>query len=201
MNGANGSGTGGYGSGAGAYGAGTGVSGAGSGTDSGASGTGTGSYGGEGVPYVGGGIAGGGAGVAQMTIQGPSQVKVGDSVTVALTMQADQPLTSASTTLSYDTTKLQFTGVTEGDFMKQGGDTTSFSDRVVQGGQLILADSVVGGTGASAQGTFAVLTFKALAAVSQTSIQAQPGTIIGASGQQFTMTPPQAYSLGVATMQ
>jgi general secretion pathway protein D len=197
LNGANGTGASGYGaSGAsGAYGSGNGVSG----TDSGAYGTGTGSYGGDGVPYVGGGVTG--AGVAQMTIQGPSQVKVGDSVTVALNMQADQPLTSASTTLSYDTTKLQFTGVTEGDFMKQGGAATSFSDRVVQGGQLILADSIVGGTGASEPGTFAVLTFKALAAASQTSIQAQPGTIIGASGQQFTMTPPQAYSFGVATMQ
>ncbi|MCP2091934.1 UNVERIFIED_ORG: hypothetical protein J2Y81_008040 [Paraburkholderia sediminicola] len=85
--------------------------------------------------------------------------------------------------------------------MKQGGATTSFSDRVVQGGQLILADSVVGGMSASSQGTFAVLTFKALAVAAQTSIQAQPGTVIGASGQQFTMTPPQAYSLGVATTQ
>jgi general secretion pathway protein D len=193
LTGANGSSAGGYG----AYGTATGANG----TDSGAYGGGTGSYGGDGVPYVGGGIAGGSGGVAQMTVQGPSQVKVGDSVTVALTMQADQPLTSASTTLSYDTTKLQFTGATEGDFMKQGGATTSFSDRVVQGGQLILADSVAGGTGASSQGTFAILTFKALAAASQTSIQAQPGTIIGVSGQQFTMTPPLAYSLGVATTQ
>lgn len=194
LNGVNGSGAGAYG-GSGAYGAGTSANG----SDNGAYGSGTGSYGGDGVPYVGGGAAGGGVG--QMTIQGPAQVKVGDSVTVAVTMQADQPLTSASTTLSYDTTKLQFTGATEGDFMKQGGATTSFSDRVVQGGQLILADSVVGGAGASSQGTFAVLTFKALAAASQTSIQAQPGTIIGVSGQQFTMTPPPAYSFGVATTQ
>ncbi len=190
INGANGA------SGAnGVYGAGTGANG----TDGSAYGTGGGTYGDDGVPYVGGGVTG--AGMAQMTIQGPSQVKVGDSVTVALTMQADQPLTSASTTLSYDTTKLQFTGATEGDFMKEGGASTSFSNRVIQGGQLILADSVAGGTGASAQGTFAVLTFKALAPVSQTSIQVQPGTIIGVSGQQFSMTPPQPYSFGVASTQ
>lgn len=188
LNGANGSG-------AGAYGGATGASN----SDGSAYGNAGGSYGGDGVPYVGGGTAGGGVG--QMTIEGPAQVKVGDSVTVAVTMQADQPLTSASTTLNYDTTKLQFTGATEGDFMKQGGATTSFSDRVVQGGQLILADSVTGGVGASSQGTFAVLSFKALAAAAQTSIQAQPGTIIGVSGQQFTMTPPPTYTFGVATTQ
>jgi general secretion pathway protein D len=189
MNGAYGNGA--YGNGAygnGAYGNGA--------YGNGAYGTGNGSYyGGDGAPYVGGGAAPQ-VGTAQMSIQGPPQVKVGDSVTVALMMQADQPVTSVSTTVSYDSTKLQFAGASEGDFLKQGGGATSFSNRLGQG-QLILADSAPGGTGGTGQGTFAVLTFRALAASSQTSIQAQPGSLIGVNGAPVTMAPPSAYTFGV----
>ncbi|WP_241024623.1 secretin N-terminal domain-containing protein [Burkholderia sp. Ac-20365] len=170
----------------------------------GANGTSTGSYGasaGTGAylgadttPLVGGG---GVPGTAEMSIQGPPQVKTGDSVTVALLMQADQPVTSASATVSYDVSKLQFTGVTEGDFLKQGGAQTSFSNRVAQGGQLILADSAPGGSGGSTQATFAVLSFKALAPAAQTSIQVQPGSVLGVGGMSVTMQPPSAYSLSV----
>jgi general secretion pathway protein D len=186
-NSAYGAGTGAYGAGAGGYGAGTGAYGAGAGT---------GAYPGSDVaPYLGG--ASPGVGTAQMSIQGPPQVKVGDSVTMALLMQADQPVASVSATVNYDSTKLQFTGVVEGDFLKQGGAPTSFSNRLGQNGQLILADSVPGGTGASAQATFAVLNFRALAPAAQTSIQVQPGSVVGAGGAQVTMLPPSAYSLGV----
>jgi general secretion pathway protein D len=164
-------------------------------------GAGTGAYyGGDGsAPYVGG--AGAGVGTAQMAVQGPPQVKVGDSVSVALTMQADQPVTSVSSNVSFDSTKLQFIGVTEGDFLKQGGSPTSFSNRLAQGGHLVLSDSVQGGSGASSPGTFAVLSFKALAATSQTSVQIQPGSIIGVSGTPITMTPPSAYTFGVVGTQ
>ncbi|SKC95811.1 Type II secretory pathway, component HofQ [Burkholderia sp. CF099] len=172
-----------YGS-SGAYGAGSNAYGAGAGAY----------LGGDTTPLVGGT---GTPGTAEMSIQGPPQVKTGDSVTVALLMQADQPVTSASATVSYDVSKLQFTGVTEGDFLKQGGAQTSFSNRVAQGGQVILADSSPGGTGGSAQATFAVLSFKALAPAAQTSIQVQPGSVLGAGGQAVTMPPPSAYSLSV----
>jgi general secretion pathway protein D len=136
-----------------------------------------------------------------MSIQGPTQVKVGDSVSVALLMQGDQPVTSVSTTVSFDSTKLQFIGASEGDFLKQGSAATSFSSRLGQSGQLILSDSSPGGTGASGQGTFAVLNFRALAAASQTSIQAQPGSVTGVGGLPLTMTAPSAYNLGVAATQ
>lgn len=183
-----------YGSGAnGAYGSGSNTSGAyGS---NGAFGAGTGSsLGSDGAPFVGGG---GTAGTAQMTIEGPPQVKVGDSVTIALAMQADQPISSISSNVSFDATKLQFVGVAEGDFLKQGGAPTSFSNRVLQGGKLVLSDSVAGTTGGASPGTLAVLSFKALAAASQTSVQVQPGSVIGVSGVPITMATPSAYTFGV----
>ncbi|CAE6856946.1 Type 3 secretion system secretin [Paraburkholderia nemoris] len=187
LNGANGTGTA---TGTGTYGAGTSAGAYGGGA-------GTGDLSGAGAPYVGASSAG----TVQMTIQGPAQVKVGDSVSVALLLQGDQPVTGVSTTASFDSTKLQFMGASEGDFLKQGGASTSFSSRQGQPGQLILSDSSSGGTGASAQGTFAVLTFRALAAASQTSVQAQPGSVVGVGGLPVTMTPPSAYTFGVAAAQ
>ena len=183
----------------GANGTGTSAYGAGSGTGTYGGGTGTAELGSDGTPYLGAGASS--VGTVQMSIQGPTQVKVGDSVSVALLMQGDQPVTSVSTTVSFDSTKLQFIGASEGDFLKQGSASTSFSSRLGQSGQLILSDSSSGGTGASGQGTFAVLNFRALAAASQTSIQAQPGSVTGVSGVPVTMTAPSAYTLGVAATQ
>ncbi len=151
--------------------------------------------GGETDPAVAGGAPG--VGTAQMTLQGPTQVKVGDAITVALLMQSDQPVTSVPATVNFDSTKLQFTGVSEGDFMKQGGAPTSFSSRVGQNGQLTIADSVTSGSGASAPATFAVLSFRALTATSQTAVQVQAGTMVGIGGVPITMVPPTPYNLTV----
>ncbi|WP_304990829.1 secretin N-terminal domain-containing protein [Burkholderia plantarii] len=188
--GANG-GYGGYGAGAGgAYGA-SGSSGAGAyGSANGGSGL---YYGGDGVAAPGSGAV---LGTAQMTIDGPPQVKTGDSVTVSLSMSADQPVASASSIVGFDATRLQFVGVTEGDFLKQGGAPTSFSSRVSPG-QVQLADSVQGGMGGAATGTYAVLSFKALAPASQTSIKITPGSVVGLTGAPITFAPPSAFTLGI----
>jgi general secretion pathway protein D len=185
---------------AGAYGAngGNGANGYGAGGSSGAGAYGS-ANGGVGGYYGGDGIAAPGSGpvgTAQMTIDGPPQVKTGDSVTVSLSMSADQPVASASSIVGFDATKLQFVGVTEGDFLKQGGAPTSFSSRVSPG-QVQLADSVQGGMGGAATGTYAVLSFKALAPASQTSIKIAPGSVVGLTGAPITFAPPSAFTLGI----
>ncbi|WP_414450587.1 secretin N-terminal domain-containing protein [Burkholderia sp. 22PA0099] len=184
--------------GAGNSGASAGANGAGSayGASAGSSGYG----GGYGTGTLGDGLAAPGVGptvgTAQMTVDGPPLVKTGDSVTVSLTLSADQPVASASTTVGFDAAKLQFVGVSEGDFMKQGGTPTTFSSRVGTG-QVQLSDAVQGGLGAASTGTYAVLTFKALAPVSQTSIKVQPGAFVGLTGGPITLATPSAYTLGI----
>ncbi|QYD73905.1 secretion protein [Paraburkholderia edwinii] len=176
----------------GTNGLGSNYGGAGSGTVGGGAG---GFVGGDGEPIVAGGAPG--TGNAQMTVQGPQQVKVGDSVTVTVSMQADQPLLIVPANVTYDSTKLQFTGVSEGDFLKQGGAQTNFSSRVGQAGQLSLSDSASGGSGATASATYAVLSFRAIAPSSQTTIQVQPGTLLGLTGIPVTALPPTPYDLTV----
>ncbi|WP_186152197.1 cohesin domain-containing protein [Burkholderia gladioli] len=178
-----------------------GAGGYGSGAGAGAGGYGS-AYGSGGVGLIGGGdgLAPGGIGptpgTGQMTVDGPPQVKTGDSVTVSLTLSADQPVASAASTVSFDATKLQFVGVTEGDFLKQGGAPTSFSSRVSPG-QVQLSDGVQGGMGGASTGTYAVLTFKALAPAAQTTVKIQPGAVVSLTGTQITVPPPSAYTLGI----
>jgi general secretion pathway protein D len=176
----------------GTNGLGSNYGGAGSGIVGGGAG---GFVGGEGDPIVAGGAPS--TGTAQMTVQGPQQVKVGDSVTVTVSMQADQPLLIVPANVTYDSSKLQFTGVTEGDFLKQGGAQTNFSSRVGQNGQLSLSDSASGGSGATASATYAVLSFRAIAPSSQTTVQVQPGTLLGLTGIPVTALPPTPYDLTV----
>jgi len=166
--------------------------GAGVGTGVGA-GAGVAGDSGEGLSAPGSGPV---VGSATMTIQGPPQVKTGDSVSVSLSMSADQPVASASSIVTFDATKLQFVGVTEGDFLKQGGAPTSFSSRV-SAGQVQLSDSVQGGLGAASTGTFAVLSFRALAAVSQTSVKVTPGSVVGLTGTPITLATPSAYTFSI----
>jgi general secretion pathway protein D len=160
----------------------------------------SGSYGGAGAYNGGDGLSAAGAGpvagTATMTVEGPPQVKTGDSVSVSLSMSADQPVASASSIVGFDATKLQFVGVTEGDFLKQGGAPTSFSSRV-SAGQVQLSDSVQGGLGAASTGTYAVLNFRALAPVSQTSVKITPGSVVGLTGGPITLATPSAYTLSV----
>ncbi|MFM0498513.1 cohesin domain-containing protein [Paraburkholderia caledonica] len=131
-----------------------------------------------------------------MTIEGPPQAKTGDSVNVSLSMSADQPVASASSIVSFDATKLQFVGVTEGDFLKQGGAPTSFSSRV-NPGQVQLSDSVQGGLGAASTETYAGSSFRALAPVSQTSVKITPGSVVGLTGTPITPAPPSAYTFSI----
>ncbi|MFC0577711.1 secretin N-terminal domain-containing protein [Paraburkholderia solisilvae] len=180
-----------------------GLNGLGSNYPQGSGSAGSGMAGGSGF----GGIADGGApivaggapstGTAQMTVEGPAQVKVGDSVSVTVLMQSDQPVMIVPANVTFDSTKLQFTGVSEGDFLKQGGTPTNFSSRVGQNGQISLSDSVSSGAGASAQATYAVLTFRALAPTSQTTVQVQPGTMLGLTGIPITTVQPSPYDLTV----
>jgi general secretion pathway protein D len=147
---------------------------------------------------VGGAAGVAGAGSVEMQWQGPTQVAVGGTVAVALTMQATQPVNSVPMTLGFDNTKLQVIGVTEGTFLKQGGAQTSFSSRVNSStGQVVLSDTAANNAGASASGIFATVTFKALAATSATDIQVSNVTPLGIGGVAISAVPPAPLSLQV----
>ncbi|MGG1945577.1 secretin N-terminal domain-containing protein [Trinickia sp. NRRL B-1857] len=132
---------------------------------------------------------------AKITIEGPQQAKVGDTVALTLTAEAHEPISSMSTILSYDDGKLQFIDAGEGDFLRHGGAPTRFSSGVAPGGKVILADSVTGGVGSSSRGAFALLHFRVLANAPQTTVNMQSGEATGIGGRPVTLAPSASYNV------
>ena len=134
--------------------------------------------------------------MAQLQLQAASQVAVGGTVTLNLLAQSTEPVTNLPMTLGYDNSKLEVVNITEGPFLRSSG-ATSFSSRLSTNGQLTLSDAVTSGTGATAQGVYATVTFRALAAAQSTSIQVLSATPTGISGVPITLAPPAPFSLQI----
>ena len=132
-----------------------------------------------------------------MQWQSASQVTVGSTVAVQLLMQATQGVDSVPLTLSYDNTKLQVVGVSEGPFLQQGGSATSFSSRIASNGQIVISDTSASSVGATASAVLATVTFRALAATTATDVQVVSAAPLGVSGTAITTTLPSALALQV----
>ena len=121
--------------------------------------------------------------------QAPAQVKVGEQFSAVLRVNAGTPVGSMPLLLGYDAQSLQVVSVQEGDFFKQGGGQTSFSQRVDPAAGKIYAASVRkaaagGDSGINGSGSMLVVTFKALKAnvtakAQVLSASAQPESTVG----------------------
>lgn len=138
------------------------------------------------------------AGRALMSWQGPTQLKVGDTATVQLMIQADQPITSVPMSISFDSHVLQPVAVTEGTFLKQGGVQTNFTSQVDPSGKISIAAGRSGNGGATGAGVFAMLSFRALAPSDASQIQVLAAAPLGASAQSVAAALPQPFTLKVS---
>lgn len=72
-----------------------------------------------------------GAGAQLLCI--PMQLGTGDSFSLQLVMQADQPVVSLPLAIAFDPRVVQVADVSEGGFLRQNGGETSFTYRVDPG--------------------------------------------------------------------
>ena len=96
---------------------------------------------------------------------GPSEAKIGEAFSVVLNLNTSQALRGAPLHLSYNKDKLELLGIDEGELFKQGGAQTSFTKMI----EAPLGQARAGvlrnqASGASGQGSFVTLRFKALSA-------------------------------------
>lgn len=104
------------------------------------------------------------ADAATINWQGPTQAKVGDTVTMQLIMQSSQPLISVPMAVGFDPLAFEVVSVAEGDFLKQGDAQTNFTSRVDPSGKILITGSRNGDSGATAAGTMASINLRVLAA-------------------------------------
>ncbi|MCB1931644.1 MAG: secretin and TonB N-terminal domain-containing protein [Candidatus Accumulibacter sp.] len=136
-------------------------------------------------------------GSAQLLWQGPTQLKAGDSFSLQLVMQADQPVVSLPLAVSFDPRVLQLADVSEGGFLKQGGGQTSFSYRVDPGGQVLMTATRSGNGGATGQDNVATLNFRAMAP-GDARIELITIAPVGLGGSAINASLPPAHVLTIA---
>ena len=102
---------------------------------------------------------------AIISFSGPEQVDQGQDFSVAVLVSGIEKLYSAPLFISYDPAALELVSISEGDFLKQGGQVTIFSNSPNQAtGQVIVGyKQGPGGTGASGSGTLFNAIFKPVA--------------------------------------
>jgi general secretion pathway protein D len=129
--------------------------------------------------------------------QGPAQVRSGETFAMELRMQSAQPVNNVPLTLGFDPQLVQVVGVAEGEFLRQGGATTSFGSRVDARGQVSITATRNADSGAAGAGVLATINLRAVG---------QPGSSTGirlltaspsASGQLANVTLPLAHEITI----
>lgn len=138
------------------------------------------------------------SGQTNVSLQGQTQIKVGGTLTLQLAIQPGEAVTGVPFAIAFDPKVLEVVSVIEGDFLKQGGGATNFSNRVDKGGGQIFATITrSGANGASAPGSLANITFRALAPSPSAKIQFNALAPIGVGGKAIDITPPAPHAFTV----
>ena len=136
-------------------------------------------------------------GLMQVQWQGPATVKAGDTFTLQLLMQSDQPVTGLPLAIGFDSKALQAVGITEGEFLKQGGAKTSFNSRIEPGGRALLSATRIGDGGATNLAEVATITFKALAPTSAARVTVLMNGAIGLTGKTLSAATAPAFQVQI----
>lgn len=130
--------------------------------------------------------------------QAPTQVKVGDKFSVSLAIQPNEPIVGIPYSLGFDPKFLEIVSIDAGDFLKQGGATTNFTNWVDKNnGQILITETRSGKEGAGNSGTLLTLTIKAQAITPQTSIKVIAMSPLGSGGRSITATLPPSQSIEI----
>lgn len=129
---------------------------------------------------------------SEITLTAPDKVKRGSEFSLQLAATPGEAITSIPVALAYDPKVLEVTGISEGDFLKQGQGNSSFSNRVDRtNGHLFATATRTNGGGASGPGTILSVKFRALSVARETSVLVTAISPIGLGGKVVNSAPPK----------
>jgi len=132
-----------------------------------------------------------------MSWQGPATARAGETFAVQLAMQTEAPIVSLPLVMSFDPKVFEVIGVTEGEFMKEGGVATTFSSRVDPGGQVVISITRQATTGASALANVVTLNLRAISISDVARIQLDNIAAIGTLGRSVIVPTPPPYAVRI----
>jgi len=130
--------------------------------------------------------------------QGPTDTRVGDEFSLQLQLSTHTPVTSVPVTIGFDARALAVLSVTEGELLKPGAASTTFTSRVDPAGQIVLTASRSGDTGATGAGTLATVRFRTTSAAQRdTAVVLLNAAPTDTSGGPVTIHLPAPHTLRV----
>jgi general secretion pathway protein D len=138
-------------------------------------------------------------GNAIMLWQGPSVARAGTPFAAQLLMQSETPIVSLPVVIGFDPKVIEVVSVTEGDFMRQNGASTTFSSKVDQAnGQIVINITRQGQTGATALSSVVTLNLRGITAIDVTRLVTDNVTAGGTGGTSVTVQTAQPYTLRIS---
>ena len=132
----------------------------------------------------------------KLTLNAPAATHIGSTYKVQILGQSDEPLSTLPVTVGFDNTVLEVVSVEEGDFLKQGGAQSTFTNQVDAKGQILIAAAATGGS-AAANGILATITFKALAAAPASVVSVQSAMPVSSAGRAVEFNNPPSVNVRV----
>ena len=131
--------------------------------------------------------------------QGSNRQRSGETFTLQLAMQSDQPVAALPLVLQFDPRALALAGVVEGDFMHQGGARTSFNSDVDPGGKITVSIVRNGDVGATGAGVAVAVSFRVLApAGAEAAVHLITAAPTGVGGRLVNAVLPLPHTVTVA---
>jgi general secretion pathway protein D len=138
------------------------------------------------------------AGSTSLAWESPPNAVVGSTFTMALMMQAGEPVTSVPLAIGYDAKLLEVVEVAEGTLLRQGS-ATNFSSRVDRATGQIFATVVRSAPeGATGSGSLVAVTFRAIGPAPEVRTQVLAVSPTGAGGKSVSVTMPAPQSLAIS---
>ena len=135
-----------------------------------------------------------------LTWQGATTAKAGDTFLLQLSAAPSAAVTTIGYQIDFDPTRLAVVGITEGDFLKQGGAATNFTSGIdstqghisVSNGRTAASDP-----GTSVAGTAAILTLRALTAGDTTQLRVEKLSLTSPGGRAADAAAPAPLTVSV----
>jgi hypothetical protein len=131
--------------------------------------------------------AGSGTANSALTLDGPSQVKVGDEFQVTVRLSTDQSITRLRSQLRFDSTAVQLTSAVTGDMVPAAANNPKIE---VHGGGASLDLTTTSDSPVQGSGSMMVLQFKALAARPATQMMAMLNVLGGTGAAAASASAP-----------
>jgi general secretion pathway protein D len=154
------------------------------------------------TPAKGGGVSPTSPAVAAKSVtlswRGPTQVKVGDTFTVALHISADGEIHSLPIQASYEQGSIDIVQVQEGGYFKGEGSQSLFASNIdATTSKVLVSAGRAGAEGVGGEGDVAILTLKARAPKAGAVIRIIAASPLLADGQPLNAALPDPYAVTI----